>query len=224
MFINFLLITNLIIISQELRLPHVAIAASKEFTQFEDDYDLVISDQQLKDLTNFVKNSKFDLHYMLKETLKKLPTCDQKKFLQDVISIIKQHSIEISLESDRPQNSYFHIDPNLILNKFISQNNCLYLKKMIKAGFKLNFNNLQHAVIFGNTETNQLILDNVDVAQVNNHCTEDGSTILIFAIKQQRPISIIKTLINHSKINIAANDASGNTATYYAIYLITRKY
>ena len=58
MFINFLLITNLIIISQELRLPHVAIAASKEFTQFEDDYDLVISDQQLKDLTNFVKNSK----------------------------------------------------------------------------------------------------------------------------------------------------------------------
>jgi|688.fasta_scaffold336411_2 hypothetical protein len=216
MFINFLLITNLIIISHELSLSHVAIAAPKEFTQFEADDDLVISDQQLKDLTNFVKNSKFDLHYLLKETLKKLPACDQKKFLHEVVSLIKQQSIEITLLNDRPQNSSYYIDPNFIVNKFISQNSCLYLKKMIKAGFALNFNNLQHAVMCGNAETNQLILDNVDFTQVDKPCLDDGSTILIFAIKQQRPISVLKTLINHHKIDIAAVDSLGNTANYYA--------
>ena len=75
---------------------------------------------------------------------------------------------------------------------------------------------MQHAVMKGDSATNQLILDSLDAAKVNAPCLSDGATILILAIKQQRPLNVIKTLINHPKIDITATDAAGNNAYYFA--------
>jgi hypothetical protein len=224
MVINFLLVVNLIIFSQESRKSIGLVLSSQSFVNtsknsadlFTGVDDFVISGSQLKDLINFKKIVKSDLHYLLKETVKKLPTTEREKFLHEAISTIKQNSIEITLESDCPQDSDYYIDQNLLINKFISQDNLLYLKKMIKAGFVININNMQHAVMRANAATNQLILDNLDAAKVNTPCLLDGSNILILAIKQHRPLNVIKTLINHPKIDITATDAAGNNAYYFA--------
>ena len=225
MVINFLLVVNLIIFSQEFDQAKTLalsaqvavnnpIAASTDSCL--DDEDLTISDSQFKDLVNFAKIAKSDLHYLLKETIKKLPPGQHENFLQEVVLTIKQNGIEVTLETDRHQESSYYIDQNLIINKFIGQNNLLYLKKMLKAGFVININNMQHAVMRGNAETNQLILDNLEQAKVNEPCLLDGANILILAIKQQRPLNVIKTLINHPKIDITATDAVGNNAYYFA--------
>jgi hypothetical protein len=225
MVINFLLVVNLIIFSQELNQSKTLVLSAKSSANtkitssdlcLDDDNDFTISGSQLKDLISFTKIVKSDLHYLLKETVKKLPAAEHEKFLHEVISTIKQNSIEVTLENDPRQDSDYYIDRNLLINQFISQDNLLYLKKMIKAGFTLNIRNMQHAVMRANAETNQLILDNVDAAQVNEPCTIDGANILILAIKQQRPLNVVKTLINHPKIDLTAIDSSGNNAYYYA--------
>ena len=225
MVINFLLVVNLIIFSHELNQSKSLVLSSQSLVNnpiaaadlsLDDDDDFTISGSQLKDLVSFTKIAKFDLHYLLKETVKKLPVCEHEKFLHEVISTIKQNSIEITLETDRRQDSDYYIDQNLLINKFISQDNLSYLKKMIKAGFVININNMQHAVMRGNAATNQLILDNLDAAKVNEPCLLDGANILILAIKQQRPFNVIKTLINHPKIDLAATDSFGNNAYYFA--------
>lgn len=225
MVINFLLVVNLIIFSHEMNqskalvlTPQLSVNTSKVALGLclDDDEDLTISGSQLRDLVDFAKIAKSDLHYLLKETVKKLPVCEHENFLREVISTIKQNSIEITLESDRKQDSSYYIDQNLLIDKFISQDNLLYLKKMIKAGFVININNMQNAVMRANAETNQLILDNVDAFKLNQPCLTDGANILILAIKQQRPLNVIKTLINHPKIDITATDAAGNNAYYFA--------
>jgi hypothetical protein len=228
MVINFLLVVNLIILSQEFTPARAVVLSSqvalkKSVTVLDpclEDEDLTISSAQLKGLVDFAKIYKSNLPYLLKETVKKLPPCHHDKFLQEVISTIKQNSIEITLESDQKQDSSYYIDQNLLINKFISQDNILFLKKMIKAGFVININNMQHAVMMGNSATNQLILDSLDEAKVNAPCLLDGANILILAIKQQRPLNVIKTLINHPKIDITATDALGNNAYYFAAHYL----
>jgi hypothetical protein len=225
MVIIFLLVVNLITICQEANQSKALVLSAKSSVNtkitgsdlcLDDDDDFKISGSQFKEIASYTKIIKSDLHYLLKETVKKLPPCEHKKFLHEVISSIKQNSIEVTLENDPRQDSDYYIDRNLLINQFISQDNLLYLKKMIKAGFALNINNMQHAVMRANAETNQLILDNVDCAKVNEPCLIDGANILILAIKQQRPLNVVKTLINHPKIDLTATDASGNNAYYYA--------
>jgi hypothetical protein len=225
MVIIFLLVVNLITICQEANQSKALVLSAKSSLNtkitgsdlcLDDDNDFTISGSQLKDLISFTKIVKADLHYLLKETVKKLPACEHEKFLHEVITTIKQNSIEVILENDPRQESDYYIDQNLLINQFISQDNLLYLKKMIEAGFTLNINNMQHAVMRANPETNQLILDNLDAAKVNTPCLLDGSNILILAIKQHRPLNVIKTLINHPKIDLAAPDIAGNNAYYFA--------
>jgi hypothetical protein len=225
MVIIFLLVVNLTTICQEANESKALVLLSKSSFNFtisssdlfaETDDDFSISGLQLNDLVNFRKTVKSDLHYLLKETVKRLPPCEHQNFLQEVISTIKQNGIAITLETDQPQNSSYYIDQSLLINKFISQDNLSYLKKMIKAGFAININNMQHAIMRGNAATNQLILDNLDAAKVNEPCFIDGANILTLAIRQKRPLNVIKTLINHPKIDLTATDAAGNNAYYYA--------
>jgi hypothetical protein len=225
MVIIFLLVVNLIIICQEANQSKALVLSAKSSVNtkitgsdlcLDDDDDFKISGSQFKELASYTKIVKSDLHYLLKETIKKLPACEYEKFLHEVISCIKQNSIEVTLENDPRQDSDYYIDRNLLINKFISQNNILFLKKMIKAGFVININNMQYAIMRGDSATNKLILDNLDEAKVNEPCLLEGANILILAIKQQRPLSVIKTLINHPKIDITATDAAGNNAYYFA--------